>query len=134
MLSISPSTISLRLTFAIAALLRPCQKVLASVYTGDGVQAGVAAAADTGVSTGTDLKAVIGDIVNEVLTYVSLLAVAVIIIAGLYLIVGVGSDSSKETAKKIVLYVAAGLIVILLSKTFVELIKTIGGSGGGITP
>jgi hypothetical protein len=56
---------------------------------------------------------------------VSVLAVAVIIIAGFYLILGMGSDSSRETAKKIIIYVTVGLLVIILSKLFVNVIKSL---------
>lgn len=97
---------------------------LAQVYGGGGVKAGVSAASQTGVSN-VSLKSLIGNIVDEALLFVSLLAVAVIIIAGFYLILGMGSDSSRETAKKIIIYVSVGLIVIILSKLFVNLIKSL---------
>ncbi len=95
-----------------------------AIYGGGGISAGVSSASDTGVSD-TDLRQLIGDIVDEALLYVSLIAVAVIIIAGFYLILGMGSDNSRETAKKILIYVAVGLLVILLSKLFVEVIKAL---------
>jgi len=101
-------------------------QALAQVYSGGGISAGVSEAANTGVGGG-DLKSLIGNIVDEALTYVSLLAVTVIIIAGFYLILGLGNDSSRETAKKIIIYVAVGLLVIILSKAFIDLIKTAGG-------
>ncbi|MCF7844906.1 MAG: hypothetical protein K9M03_03710 [Kiritimatiellales bacterium] len=98
-----------------------------TVYSGDGISAGVSQAAETGVGTELDLKVVIGDIVDQALTFVTILAVTVIIIAGFYLILGLGNDTSRETAKKIVIYVAVGILVIVLSKAFVEFIKTLGG-------
>jgi len=97
---------------------------LAQVYSGGGVKAGVTAASNTGVSN-ISLESLIGNIVDEALLFVSVLAVAVIIIAGFYLILGMGSDSSRETAKKIIIYVAVGLLVIILSKLFVNLIKSL---------
>lgn len=97
---------------------------LAQVYGGGGVKAGVSAAADTGVSN-VSLKSLIGNIVDQALLFVSVLAVAVIIIAGFYLILGMGSDSSRETAKKIIIYVTVGLLVIILSKLFVNVIKSL---------
>ncbi|MBU2259593.1 hypothetical protein KKC44_03210 [Patescibacteria group bacterium] len=102
-------------------------QALAAVYSGGGIKTGAERAGDTGVGGTTDLQGAIGNIVDEALTFVSLLAVTVIIIAGFYLILGLGNDSSKETAKKIIIYVIVGLLVIILSKAFVELIKTIGG-------
>ena len=96
----------------------------AQVYSGGGVQAGVTAASQTGVSN-VSLKSLIGNIVDQALLFVSLLAVTVIIIAGFYLILGMGSDSSRETAKKIIIYVTVGLLVIILSKLFVNVIKSL---------
>lgn len=98
----------------------------ASIYDGPGIEGGLEAAAAAGVSSETDFGAVLGAIVDTALSYVSLLAVAVIIIAGLFLILGLGSDDSRERAKKIVLYVAIGLLLIILSKALVELVKSFG--------
>ncbi|MFH1444373.1 MAG: hypothetical protein ABIG34_03210 [Candidatus Peregrinibacteria bacterium] len=98
-------------------LALPEGHALAQVYNGPGLQQG----ADSGVSglQGGNLRSTIANIVNKILTYVSLIAVIVIIIAGLYLILSLGNDSAKDTAKKIVLYTAIGLILILISKALV---------------
>ncbi|MFH0770329.1 MAG: hypothetical protein V1926_03035 [Candidatus Peregrinibacteria bacterium] len=119
-----PAVIAL-ITKPVRALAGPSS--IANGFSGGGIRNGVNAAANAlGVSGGgNDLKTVIGTIVNTILSYVTLLAVTVIIIAGLYLIVGFGSDASKDTAKKVVLYTTIGIIIILLSKAFVELIKTL---------
>jgi hypothetical protein len=102
-------------------------RAIAQVYTGGGIEAGVGEAANTGVGSEMDLREAIGNIVDEALTFVTLLAVTVVIIAGFYLILGLGNDSSRETAKKIIIYVAVGIIVILLSKAFVSFIKGLAG-------
>ncbi len=98
-------------------LALPEGHALAQVYNGPGLQQG----ADSGVAglQGGNLRSTIANIVNKILTYVSLIAVIVIIIAGLYLILSLGNDSAKDTAKKIVLYTAIGLILILISKALV---------------
>jgi len=114
-------------TISIISWALSASQAFATVYTGGGIKTGVERAGDTGVGGTTDLQGAIGNIVDEALKFVSLLAVTVIIIAGFYLILGLGNDSSRETAKKIIIYVTAGLLVIILSKVFVELIKTIGG-------
>lgn len=91
---------------------------LAQVYNGPGLQQGADGLGVSGIQGGS-LRTTIGNIVNKILTYVSLIAVVVIIIAGLYLIFSLGNDSGKESAKKIVLYTAIGLVLILLSKALV---------------
>ena len=116
------------ITEALTLWTLSASQALAAVYSGGGIQEGVNAASNTGVGGTTDLQAAIGSIVDQALTFVSLLAVTVIIIAGFYLIVGMGNDSSKETAKKTIIYVTAGLLVIILSKAFVEFIKSVGGA------
>ncbi|MDD5041827.1 MAG: hypothetical protein PHX87_06035 [Candidatus Peribacteraceae bacterium] len=91
---------------------------LAQVYNGPGLQQGADSLGVQGIGGGS-LRGTIANIVNKVLTYVALLAVIMIIIAGLYLILSLGNDTAKETAKKIVLYVAIGLILILIAKALV---------------
>lgn len=66
-----------------------------------------------------NLRDTIGNIVDEALSYAALLAVAVIVIAGFYLILGLGEETAKEKAKKIILYTAIGLIILLTAKAIV---------------
>ncbi|MDD4627803.1 MAG: hypothetical protein PHE68_00215 [Candidatus Peribacteraceae bacterium] len=79
-------------------------------------------AGEINVGGGGDLKASITKIVNTVLTYVALLAVAMIIFAGVWMIVGSYDESSKEKAKKMIIYTVIGLLIILLSKAIVALV------------
>lgn len=100
--------------------------VSAAVYNG-GLNAGITAAGSIeGVSSGNP-REVIGKIVNTVLSYVAILAVSVIIFAGIYLIISFGNDQAKETAKKVIIYTAAGLLIILLSKAIVTLFISFAG-------
>jgi len=75
---------------------------------------------------GIDLKETIISITKKVLTFVSLVAVVAIIIAGIWLIVGLGDDSAKDKAKKIVMYTIAGLILILIANAIVTFIIGLG--------
>jgi type IV secretory pathway VirB2 component (pilin) len=80
--------------------------------------------ADIGINIpgGTgDIRQVITSVLNTVLNFVGLIAVIAIVIAGIWLIVGMGSDESKDRAKKIILYTIIGLIIILLAKLLVNL-------------
>lgn len=94
--------------------------VLAQVYTGGGISAGITAA-QTGINgvTSGNLRDTIGKIIDTALSYAALLAVAVIVIAGFYLILGLGEETSKEKAKKIILYTAVGLVILLTAKAIV---------------
>ena len=51
----------------------------------------------------------------------ALAAVVVIVIAGMFLIFGMGSDESKDRAKKIVLFTVIGLVLILIARGIVEI-------------
>jgi type IV secretory pathway VirB2 component (pilin) len=73
-------------------------------------------------SEGTDLKEVIINVTKRVLDFVSLLAVVVIVIAGIWLIVGAWEEGSKEKAKKIVIYTIVGLLLILIARAIVAFI------------
>lgn len=65
----------------------------------------------------------IRDIILRALTFVldflALAAVVFIVIAGIRLIVSQGSDEQKDKAKKIILYVIIGLLVVLFARVIV---------------
>lgn len=75
---------------------------------------------DIGVPDGNgDLKETIGNLIKKVLDFLALIAVIYIIIAGIRLIISQGEEEQKEKAKKSIIYVIVGLIVILVSRIIV---------------
>lgn len=97
----------------------------AQVYNGPGVLGGLSALAGVaGVANG-DPRAVAIRVIQIILSFLGLIAVAMVIIAGIYLIVGAGSDESREKAKKIILYTLIGLLIILFSKVLVGLVTNL---------
>lgn len=72
-----------------------------------------------GLNAAGDAEDTIVDIVARILDFVGLAAVIVIIIAGIMLIVGMGSEDSRDRAKRIVLYTIIGLFLIILSRVIV---------------
>ena len=96
--------------------------VAAAVYDGGGLQEGVSEAGNTGVGN-ADIRDTIIKIMEEIVSYTALFAVSVIILAGLYLILGFGDEGAKEKAKKIILYVGVGILLILLAGAIVQFIK-----------
>ncbi len=58
------------------------------------------------------------------LNFLALIAVVVIIIAGIRLIVSQGEDEPKEKAKKTIFYAIAGLLIVLFAKVIVGLVTT----------
>ncbi|MFH0770330.1 MAG: TrbC/VirB2 family protein [Candidatus Peregrinibacteria bacterium] len=70
----------------------------------------------------TNIRGTVENMLLTILSYVALAAVVVIVIAGIMLVVGLGSDESKDKAKKIILYAIVGMILILLATAIVELV------------
>lgn len=87
---------------------------------------GDASEINVGGSGGTDLRATIIKVTKSVLDFVSLIAVVVIIIGGIWLIAGLGEESAKEKAKKIVIYTIAGLLLIMLARGIVTFVIDLG--------
>jgi PKD repeat protein len=79
------------------------------------------------IGANTDLRAFILNVLNWVLSFLGLIAIAVIIFAGYTYVVG--GEESNEKAKKMILYAAIGIIVILSSYALVNTLitKTIEG-------
>ncbi len=69
---------------------------------------------------GGDARDIILRIMRFVLDFLALIAVVFIIIAGIRLIVSQGSDEQKDKAKKTILYVIVGLIVVLFARVIVS--------------
>ena len=60
-------------------------------------------------------------VINYFLTFIWLIAVAFIIYAGVILVTDAGGGENVDKAKKIILYAGAGIIIILLSYSIVNL-------------
>ena len=66
-----------------------------------------------------DIRESAGDTIRFVVTFVSLAALVAIITAGIFLMVGFGSDTSISRAKKIVIFTVIGLFVIFFARVIV---------------
>jgi succinate dehydrogenase/fumarate reductase cytochrome b subunit len=71
---------------------------------------------------GVNIRTIILNILTWVLNFLALLAVVYIVIAGIRLIVSQGEDEQKGKAKKTILFVIVGLIVIILARIIVGFI------------
>ncbi|HLC75506.1 MAG TPA: hypothetical protein VJB82_00070 [Candidatus Peribacterales bacterium] len=98
----------------------------ASVFDGDGLIEGLSTAGeeldDTGIREETDIVVAIGEIINFALTFAALLAFVAFVVAGFMFILGFGSDSSIERAKKIMIWSIVGLVVIVFAFVIVQFI------------
>lgn len=87
--------------------------LLASV--GDGIDL----IQDIDVAEGT-LRAKIVEIINFALSFVALVAVIVIIIAGLMFLFSFGNETTIQRAKKVIIYAVVGLLVIFFAIVIVS--------------
>lgn len=68
------------------------------------------------------LRQIIEQIIVAVLNFLALIAVVVVIIAGIRLIVSQGNDEEKDKAKKAIFYALAGLVIVLFARVIVGLV------------
>jgi len=85
-------------------------------------------AANSGVPTAvnaTELRPFIGNTLRYVVNHLALAAVVTIVIAGILLIVGLGTDQARERAKKIIIYTFVGLVLIFFTRVIVAFVLNI---------
>lgn len=119
-------TLALMLAVALTIGLLASRTLPASIYGGGGIDAGLNAAAGLGgIETSTDIKALIIKLVEFALNIVLVLAIAAVIVAGIYLIVSNGDEGQKDKAKNIIIYALVGIILILFSRVIVLFVNRV---------
>lgn len=108
--------------FASPLFLSPAS---AQVFGGPGLEGGVDAGGDIDGPLNASLRDIAEYMLRYVIDFLALAAVIVIVVAGIWLVVGTGSDDSKTKAKTIIIYTIVGLLVVLLARAVVGFI-TIG--------
>lgn len=110
----------------VAPVVLGFQQAFAAVYGGGGIQDGINQAAGLGgISNVTSVRDIIIRVITFILDIVLLLAVAAIIIAGIYLITSNGEEGQKDKAKRIIYYALIGIVVVLFSRMIVIFVNTI---------
>lgn len=79
---------------------------------------------------GGDFKDNVVNIINYILGFLGLAAVAFVIYAGFLMVTAGGDDGALEKGKKIITYAAIGIVIILLSYTIVNALVGAGGNTG----
>jgi hypothetical protein len=78
-----------------------------------------------GTASTAGIKTIIVDVVNDVLTLLGILAVVVIIIAGVRMVLSLGNETAVEGSKKTILYAVIGLIIVILARVIVGFVLNI---------
>ena len=73
-------------------------------------------------SSPDSVRAIVIKILVAVLNFLALVAVVVVVIAGIRLIVSQGEDEAKDKAKKTIIYALIGLVIVLFARVIVSLI------------
>ena len=107
------------LSAALSLAMAGVTSAAAQVFNGGGLEGGVDEAGAIQGPVHASLRATVLTLLNQALNFLSLAAVIVIIGAGVYLVVGMGSEESKTKAKTIITYVAVGLVVVYLARSIV---------------
>lgn len=121
---IAAASLSLLLTYVSLASAGPA--MLAAVFGGGGIQQGINQTSGVGgISSNPSLITYVAAVAARVLNIIALAAVIGAILAGIYLIISQGEEGEKDKAKKMLLYIAIGLVVILLARVAVGFLISI---------
>lgn len=103
----------------------------ASVFGGPGIVEGLHQAATLfsggGIATAANLPELILRIITFILDFLLLIAVLVLVIAGVMLIVSGGEEGTKDRAKRMVIYLFIGILLILFARLLIIFITRIFG-------
>lgn len=86
---------------------------------GDGLQIGIDVASEIEGLRQEPLREVILDYLYLALSFLAMAGVIMIIAAGIYMVVSGGDETAKDKAKKIILYVVIGLVIVFLARSIV---------------
>lgn len=76
-----------------------------------------------GLSGQADIKQTIVDLLVKVLDFITIVGVVFVVIAGIRLIVSGGDEGEKDRAKKTIIYVIIGIVVVLLARVIVVFVN-----------
>jgi hypothetical protein len=91
----------------------------AQVFNGTGLEGGVAEAGQINGPVNGTLREVILSFLYKALYFLALGAVIMVVAAGFYMVLSGGNEGAKDKAKKIILYVVIGLIIVLIARAIV---------------
>lgn len=101
------------------------------VHAGDGVY--IPTSSETGLSDGgggfSSVAVILLTVVNWIVTVIAVLAILMIVVAGIMYMVSAGDESQATSAKRALTYAVIGLIVALLAYVIVNAIEITFGVG-----
>lgn len=79
----------------------------------------------TGNGSTSDIRVTAINVLRTILSFLGLVAVIVIVIAGIRLIIGGADEGQREKARNAVVYAIIGLVLILLARAIVDFVYQI---------
>ncbi len=108
----------------VIALSAAIVAIIANATGMEGIFGPIPNLGDGTISISNPRQAVL-DILKTILSYMALIAVVVIVIAGIMLVVSMGEEGPKDRAKKIIFYAIVGLLIILFASAIVGLVDSL---------
>ncbi len=81
-----------------------------------------------GLSGGTDaasIKDTIVRLLEQILDFITLIGVVYVVVAGIRLILSGGDEGEKDKAKKTIIYVIIGIVVVLFARVIVSFVNSV---------
>lgn len=100
-------------------------RAAAAVFDGPGVAGGLNAAASISGLSHRPIRELAVRIIINVLNFLTLVAVIVIVAAGVWLVLGFGEETSREKAQRMITYTVVGLVIVFLARLMVSFILSI---------
>ncbi|HBB03043.1 MAG: hypothetical protein US89_C0001G0008 [Candidatus Peregrinibacteria bacterium GW2011_GWF2_38_29] len=97
-----------------------------------GVEQAHIGAVDASTGGSGDLRSLAITIINYVLGFLGLIAVAMVIYGGITYVTAAGEQGKVDSAKKIIMYAVVGLIIVILSYAIVSTVLKAGTGNGGM--
>lgn len=94
-------------------------RAFAQVFNGSGLEGGVNTAAGIEGPAKATLREVILSMFYKALSFLALAGIVMVVVAGFYLVLSNGRDEAKDKAKKIILFVVIGLLVVFIARSLV---------------
>lgn len=111
---------------AATLLLAPVSAAAAGpVFNGGGISAGMNAASGIVGISQVNVRTAVTNVLITVLNLLATLAVAMVVAAGIVMILSFGEQERMDKAKKMIKYTLIGLVIVLFSRLLVSIVTNV---------
>ena len=113
---------------SIRSSLASVSAVATSMLFATSAWAGTSLSATPTVSGASNLNSGVAQVVNAVLNFVAVIALVLIVIAGFRIMLSQGDEPARDGAKKTIIYLIIGIIIIVFAKAITNFIINTAGN------